>query len=727
MSERLYKTMHRLPGRIRLHIQIIYKNPVLASKLRHLVLEQVGVQAVSSNADCASITIFYDDQLFAPLSWLDQINISQIENVKPADRSEAGHAPKKLPSMLENVRRATFNFESKLPPAVQLTLSTASLILTIVEAPVAITSIALTASLLPVFNRAMQTLLDERRVGADALDGASCLLLIRGQNFLPASAMLTLISLGEYIRDVVTGKCRQLIAHQLELTKGAAWVIRGNKRLRMPVSELKEGEQIVVYPGELISFEGRVTNGHGTVVPASPEFDFTPEAVTVNDFIHAQTLLTEGKLYATFEPGQIINPADPARDKKLKRWLQRTKLHRQALRDGYSKIGTTVALATFIGIATQSLHRAIPILFYDFITGIRIAIPTAVLSSMYRAGCEGIVVRNAAALERLSEVDAIIFARSGALTSMMPAVTEVFTFDQFSVEDVTRYAAAVEQRYDHIAAYALYTYAKLNTIPVPERTSSKLISGFGVKGVVEGRDITVGSTRMMDNEGINISHAAKILEMCTTRGDSRICVAINGKLAGIIAYQDVIRKDTALAIETLRKIGIKEIAMTTGSSPASANNLARQVGITEIFANASPEDKADLVRRLQKRGLKVAVVGFDMNDTAALEQAHVAITLNTGGDIAKHRADIILTTENLNDIVDGIIIARHGMSLARQNLKMVSIPNLIGISLSSLNYTTELTAALINNGSVIAGALNGLRPMLSQSAQNTEAMERSQS
>jgi P-type E1-E2 ATPase len=727
MSERLYKVIHRLPGRIRLQIGITYKCPILAAKLKQLILEQTGVHAVSANADCASITILFDEQSFEPLPWLDRINIEHIENVKTTERGEAGHALKKLPSALEYLRRATFNFESKLPPAVQLTLSSASLILTLAEAPVAVTAIALSASLLPVFNRAVQTLLDERRVGADALDGASCLLLIHGQNFLPASAMLSLISLGEYIRDVVTGKCRQLIAHQLELTKGAAWVIRGNKRLRMPVSELKNGEQIVVYPGELISFEGRVINGQGTVVPASPEFDFTPQAVTVNDVIHAHTLLTEGKLYATFEQGQIIHQADPARDKKLKRWLQRTKLHRQALRDGYSKIGTTVALATFIGIATQSLHRAIPILFYDFITGIRIAIPTAVLSSMYRAGCEGIVVRNAAALERLSEVDAIIFARSGALTSMMPAVTDVFTFEQFSVEDVTRYAAAVEQRYDHIAAYALYTYAKLNTMPVPERTSSKLISGFGVKGVVEGRDITVGSTRLMDNEGIDISQAAKVLGMCTNRGDSRICVAINGKLAGIIAYQDVIRKDTALAIETLRKIGIKEIAMITGSSQASANNLAKQVGITEVFANALPEDKADLVRRFQQRGLKVAVVGFDISDTAALEQAHVAITLNTGGDIAKHRADIILTTENLNDIVDGIVIARQGMSLARQNLKMVSIPNLIGISLSSLNYATELTAALINNGSVIAGALNGLRPMISQPTETTEIMEPSRS
>jgi len=719
MSERLYKVIHRLPGRIRLQIGITHKDPVLASKVKQLTLEQTGVHSVSSNTNCASLTIVFDEQLFEPLLWLDQISVSQIENVKTTDRGETGHALKKLPSVLEQLRRATFDFENKMPPVLQLTLSTASLVLTIAEAPVAVTSIALSASLLPVFNRALQTLLDERRVGADALDGASCLLLIRGQNFLPASAMLSLISLGEYIRDVVTGKCRQLIAHQLELSKGAAWVIRGNKRLRMPVSELKDGEQIVVYPGELISFEGKVVNGHGTVVPASPEFDFTPQAVTVNDFIHAHTLLTEGKLYATFKLGQTPHPADPARNKKLKRWLQRTKLHRQALRDGYSKIGTTVALATFIGIATQSLHRAIPILFYDFITGIRIAIPTAVLSSMYRAGREGIVVRNAAALERLSEVDAIIFARSGALTSMMPAVTEVFTFDQFSVEDVTRYAAAVEQRYDHVAAYALYTYAKLNTMPVPERTSSKLISGFGVKGVVEGKDITVGSTRMMNSEGIGIGHAAKILEMCTNRGDSRICVAINGKLAGIISYQDVIRTDTALAIKTLRKIGIKEIAMTTGSSQASANNLAKQVGITEVFANALPEDKANLVRQFQKRGLKVAVVGFDISDTAALEQAHVAITLNTGGDIAKHRADIILTTENLNDIVDGIVIARQGMSLARQNLKMVSIPNLIGISLSSLNYTTELTAALINNGSVIAGALNGLRPMISHSTQTT--------
>jgi P-type E1-E2 ATPase len=317
----------------------------------------------------------------------------------------------------------------------------------------------------------------------------------------------------------------------------------------------------------------------------------------------------------------------------------------------------------------------------------------------------------------------VIFARSGTLTALQPYITDVHTVGDFTQEEVGRLAAAVVERYNHLQAYAIYQFARTKTLPVPERTSSQRISGLGVSGTVEGHTVMVGRTRLLEEHGIELAPARAFLEECSKRGDSRACVAVDGKLAAVIAYQDPVRPHAAEVLTELRQLGVREIAMTTGGSQEAANALAQKVGIDKVFPRSLPEDQAEIVKRYRKQGFKVAVVGDDVDDALALEHADVGITLEGGADVVRYRADVILT-EGLEGLVDAIEIARQGMQLARQNMFVVSAPNWLGLALTATGRVGGELPTLLNNGSVILGAANGMRPLLVQDEADDATDER---
>jgi len=698
--------VHRLPDRIRVRVDAIHHDHGLAAGLEKLLHAQPGVISVRANEHCCSVVIQFKPESFDPLAYLNTLDWKKVKRVQHPI------AATQVP-VLSPLTQATFAFEEVVRPKTQFLLAASGLIASLIGAPSVVTGSIVSAAIAPIINRALQTLLHERRLGADFLDGLTCIMLIRSGRYFPAALMSTLISLGELIRDLITRKCEQMIAHQMALSKRSAWLVKGNRRIRVPVNELHHGDLIVVYPGELIPCAGKVTKGKGTIVPALPEQAFAARSVEQDDDVDSDTLLLYGKLYIRAEHIVLHGPRNLMREKQERRMLQRTKLHKIALKAAHSAVGPSLAIAGLFYAITRNLESALSIITFDLITGIKIAMPITVLSAMYRAGDCGVVMRNASALEALSEVNAIIFARSGVLTSNVPVVTELFVVDGYTQDLVTSYAAAVEQQYNHIAAYAIYNFVEKHEIKIPERTNSSLISGLGVRGEVDGHTVIVGRTKLLEREKIDLSPAREFLDKCEKRGDFRVCVAIDGKLAAVIAYQDPLREEVGEVISRLKELGIKEIAMMTGGSEMAAKALAEKAGIPTAHPRTLPEDQALIVQQYRSRGLNVAVVGYDVDDALALEQANIAIALGSGADVARHRADVVLASDNIRGIVEGIEIAREGMSLAQKNLVIVSAPNVFGFAISLFKSTDPVIATLLNNGSVIIGAANGLRPLLS--------------
>jgi len=712
VTESLYEIVHNLPDRMRLRLRALRCDEALATGLEQVLQDEPGVREVHANPRTSSLTISFNSLLFDPLQWLSKTNFNELRKLAPE--------PRKPVRPISEIRRATYTFETLVKPSQQFVLGALSLAVSLSGLPVWLSRSIAWIALLPVINRAAQTALEERRLGADALDASSCAVLILEGQILPAGIMLTLIGLGELVRDLVTERCELQLQHQYALTQRSAWLVRGDHRIRVPISELSPGDRIVVYPGELIGIDGFVMEGSGTVAKASSRFDFAPVEIKPGDLVSKDTVLIEGKMYIRNE--QVFTneeQSDPAREKQKKQWLQRTQLHKNALKAGYAGIVPMVSLAGLVFAITRNLEHALALVCFDFITGVKIAIPTAVLSSMADAGRRGVFIKNAAALEQLANLDVVVFSRSGTLTTLKPVITEVFVADGFTGNEVTRLAAAVAQRYSHMAAYAIFRHANTNKITIPERQTSRLIGGLGVEGRVEGKTILFGRTRLLEENGVDLSKAKDFLEACSERGDSRACIAINGQLAGIIAFQDPVRPDALETIQTLRSLGINEIVMTTGGSKAAAESLAKTLQIDQVHYRTLPEDEAAIVKSYKDRGLKVALVGDDVHDSLALEQADLAITFQTGAEVTRYRADVILSSEALMDFARTVEIARSGMNRARQNLLLATVPNALGLLLGLARQTNVITATLLNNGSVALAALYGIMPLLQKERADT--------
>jgi Cu2+-exporting ATPase len=703
-----YEVVHRLPGRIRVRLDLLRQNPKIAAKLEKLLRRQDGIEAVHANAACASIVIAFAPGVFAPEAWLNQFDPQQLGDDEDYEEPER----KRLPGYLHAIHTLTWRLESQYPPKAQFIISSLSTIACWCGAPTILTKLLLSAAIFPMGVRALQLFIDEGRPGSDILDAASCVVLMLHRRYGPASLMTLFVSLGELLRYELTINCQRLFAHQLELGRESVWLIKGFKRTRISIWQLRPGDQIVVYPGELIPVSGLVYGGEGLIVPANPETEFEPLKVHVGDQVQAGSILVDGKLYLKNMQAEMCPLIDPASQRMSRHWLQRNRMHKHALRLAYSLTLPVLAIAALVFAVTGNIQRAMTIVCFDFITGIKIAVPVAVLSSMYNAGQRGIVIRSANALQNLAEVDAIVFARAGALTAVKPRVTGVFACVGYSADQITRLAAGVLQRYNHLAAAAIYSYANINRIPVPERQSSRAIDGKGMLGDVDGHSILVGSTQLARENAIDLAEARDFLAQTHAQGHSRACVAVDGKLAGVIAYFDPLREEASEVIEALRNLGISELAVVSSGGEGAAAYIANQAGIAQYYHRTTPEEQSDIVQAYKKRGLRVAVVGFDTANTLALEQADVAISMGISADITRHRSDIVLTSDDLWGLVDGIKMSRSGMGLARQNILVTSIPNFLGLVLSLMGRGEFLAATLMNNGSVIVAAANGLRPLV---------------
>jgi Cu2+-exporting ATPase len=336
---------------------------------------------------------------------------------------------------------------------------------------------------------------------------------------------------------------------------------------------------------------------------------------------------------------------------------------------------------------------------------------------MYNAGRKGILVKNGACLERLAQVTAIVFDKTGTITRGEPHVTQVISLSNSGngekVDEIIGLAAAVEQRHHHPASHAILRYAAHKQIAVGERSQSCQVRGMGVKAMIEDRLIVVGSRRLMESEGISTASAVTHEEQIAASGESIAYVAADGKLIGLIAYSDQIRPEATQAVFQLKKLGLKKIVMATGDGEIVAKHIADICGIKEYIAKAFPEQKVELVKQLKAQGHTVAVIGDGINDSPALAHADIAFSLHGCTEAAREGADIVLTDGDLRRLPESIRIARGAINLVKENLTLAVIPNGVGLGLAALGMVGPAGATLLNNGSAIVCGLNSLRPLYS--------------
>ena len=374
----------------------------------------------------------------------------------------------------------------------------------------------------------------------------------------------------------------------------------------------------------------------------------------------------------------------------------------------------TLMVGTGVGLVTGDLNRAIALLTLDVGTGIRVSVPTAILSALTYAARNGVYIRSGRAIEILARVDTVVFDKTGTLTQGHAGITGVKLTDAGVSEiEVLTLAASAEQGLTHPVAEAIIRHAKEEGLQLKDCEAWDYQVGLGVFATINGTQILVGSHRLMMQENISVDYLNQHYPNINSGSNSLIYVAGDGQLLGVILYSDPPRLESKDVIKELRQQGITSY-MLSGDVTRVAVAIATELGIdgNQIYAEAFPERKVEVVKTLHDEGKTVAFCGDGINDSAALAYADVSISFAGATDIARETADVVLMEDNLRGLIHAIEIAKQTMEVIWQNTAIVAVPNISAAVAGIIFALDPVLAIIINNGSAILAELNGLRPLL---------------
>jgi heavy metal translocating P-type ATPase len=708
-----FSIRHFIPGRIRVYVPSLCRKRSLAEAAVSWLSGQNGIKRARLNYDCASLVIEYDVAhekllrgLIGRLSLMTLDDLKRLIEMQPAG---AG-AEKALPATMS---------KAAPPPAwrrVPLTLPTLSLMLAFSANPIvrAVNMPLMLWNAYPIALRAWRVWRREGRLNVDFLDTLAIAASLMQGNPMAGAIVTWLIKLGDWIRDLTAAGSRRAISELLEFQAKSAWVIRDGVVTSIPATQLAIGDEVVIYPGEIIPIDGEIIDGHAMIDQKTITGEGLPVMRATGEAVFAATVIRDGQLTVramrvgdATTAGQIALLVESAP-------IGDTRMQNHAERLADRLVLPTLALASGTAALTADFNRFLSLVIVDYGTGIRVAAPTAVLASMTHAARAGIIIKSGRHMERLSEVDTIIFDKTGTLTHGSPAVVDVISYEHsITARHLLGLAAAAETQLNHPVAAALRTKAAEMGANIPYCEETKYRIGLGVEGQVNGYYLHVGNERFMRQSEINVRCAETDRAALDEQGYSCIYVAVDGALAGLVPYTDAIRPESRLVIQRLHELGIKNSVMLTGDNAVVARAVGARLGLSRQFADMLPADKAEVIQQFQRKGNVVAMVGDGINDSPALSFADVGIAMKHGAEVARESADVVLMEDSLWKLVKTVEISRGAVGLIRQNYAIVAGLNTLALALAlPSGLVSPSVTALISNGSAILASLNGIRPIL---------------
>jgi Cu2+-exporting ATPase len=516
---------------------------------------------------------------------------------------------------------------------------------------------------------------------------------VGGETFYEAAVMLaTFLLFGHWMEMKARRGSSDAVRKLLELAPSEANVERDGKVQRLPVAEVRVGDTIVLQPGERVAVDGEVIDGRTSVDESMVTGESIPVEKGQGAPVVAGTVNQTGSI--RYRATKIGADTALARIAQLVETAQASKPPAQRIADRAAHYLVIVAVAagviTFIVwlfVAREPLLFALTLAVTAVVIAcpdaLGLATPTAVMVGTDIGAKHGILFKEATSLELASKIQSIVFDKTGTLTEGKPRVTDVVALPPFDERELIRLEAGAEARSGHPLARALLDEAQRRGISSPERVEDfEALGGRGVRARIEGRELVVGTRRLMEERGIDTTPVTAQLDDLLGAGKTLTIVAVDGKLAGIVAVQDTPRDSAKAAVEGLRDMGI-EVAMLTGDNRQTAEAVARELGITRVLAEVLPEHKADEVKRLQGEGKFVAMVGDGINDAPALAQADLGIAIGAGTDVAVETGDIVLMRSDPNDVLGAIRLSKATVRKMRQNLFWAAIYNLVAIPVAA--------------------------------------------
>jgi heavy metal translocating P-type ATPase len=552
------------------------------------------------------------------------------------------------------------------------------------------------------------------RVGVDAIALIAMAGALAIGQYLAGAVIALMLSGGNALEAMASRRARQELTALLERMPSIAHRRAGAGWEEIPVGKLAVDDVVLVRAGEVVPVDGAVQSKQATVDEAA----LTGESLPVT---HARgAILQSGAVNAgeAFElrATRLASESAYANIVRLVRAAETQRAPFVRIADRYAAIflPLTLALAAVAWAASGEAVRAVAVLVVATPCPLILAAPIAIVSGVSRAARLGVIVKGGATIERLGEARTVLLDKTGTLTLGTPTVQEVVTLDGGNEEEVLRIAASIDQLSAHVLAEALVHDAERRGLRLSQPADAVEVPGQGMEGAVDGRRVAVGSRAWLASRGYRVEVAEGVGGDGDAAGRAKVLVGVDGRLTGVVVMADRLRDDARELTASLREAGVRRVAMVTGDRRAIAERIAAEAGVDSVYAEQSPEDKLDVVRRIRADPelAPVVMVGDGVNDAPALALADVGIAMAApGATVSSETADAVITVDRIDRVATAVSIGRRALGIARQSVVFGIGLSAIAMVFAALGYIPPLGGAILQEGIDVAVILNALRAL----------------
>jgi heavy metal translocating P-type ATPase len=683
-----YRVVHELPGRLRIHLDLPQRTPVDRTQVEVHLHDLAGVSKVSFTPRTGSLLVHHDGRPATRAALLERLAAAPVPGrLRPRPATELERKKRTV------VRSGTLLLLRPLiPPPVRPLLAV--------------------AGALPIIRKGAAAAA-ARKLNVDVLDASAVGAALATRDFFTASIITFLLKLGDYLEEWTRKRSHTLLTGLFHAEEEWVWVVRRGKEVRVALEKVQPGETVVVRMGSFIPVDGTVLEGEALVNQASLTGESLAVAKSRGKPVYAGTVVEEGSLRV-----QAVKVGGETRAAQVIKIIEegaalkaQVQSQSEALADRIVPYSFLLSGLTYLG--TGNPARAAAVLLVDYSCAIKLSTPVAILASLAHGARHRVLIKGGKYLEKLAEADAFVLDKTGTLTEAAPQVAAVVAFNGFEPDFILSQAACVEEHFPHPVATAVVRQAAALGLHHPEEHAEvEYVLAHGIVSRLHDRRILVGSRHFVhEDEGVAVEKAEAQIEDFARQGYSVLYVAFGRELAGLIAIHDPLRPEARPFIEALRQSGIEKIVMLTGDNEASARTIAAELGIGEYYAQAFPERKVEVIRQLKAEGYTVAMVGDGINDSPALAQADVGISMKHGADIAREACDVLLMDGTLEDILVARKIAREGMTLIRENFHQILVINSAAMLMAVTGAAPPVFSAAMHNLATIGAGLRALKPL----------------
>ena len=556
------------------------------------------------------------------------------------------------------------------------------------------------------------------KIEVPVLDGTAIGVSVLRGDTATAGSIMFLLGIGELLEEWTHKKSVDDLARTMSLNVDKVWIKEASgQEVLVSASRIRENDQIVVHMGNVVPFDGTVSDGEAMLNQASLTGESAPVRKTAGNTVFAGTVVEEGEITVLVRKAGGSSRYEKIaamieESEKLKSGLESKAEHLADRLVPYSLGGTALTY-----LLTRNATKALSILMVDFSCALKLAMPISVLSAIREANQHKITVKGGKFLEAVAEADTIVFDKTGTLTKAQPTVAEVVSFSETkSPDELLRIAACLEEHFPHSMAKAVVDAAKEKHLDHEEMHSKvEYIVAHGISTTINGEKAIIGSYHFVfEDENSIIPEGMEEKFRHLPEEYSHLYLALEGVLAAVICIEDPLRPEAAEIIRQLKKAGLKKIVMMTGDSERTAKAIAKKVGVDEYYAEVLPEDKANFVEKEKAEGRKVIMIGDGINDSPALSAADVGIAISEGAEIAREIADITVAADDLAEILVFRMLSNRLMKRIHKNYRFIVTFNAGLILLGVGGILQPTTSALLHNTSTLYIGLKSMGNLLDE-------------